>query len=238
MTVNTSFIQDRQMLSSTFANVNESKELVDVLQKIVQNAGALLNVRNCSVALLDAASTSLVTMAALQDNGQKTRQTKFRVSEGVAGWVAEHCQPLVIDDVSGDPRFKRLGRTHVGSMLCVPLIDHGRFIGTITTSSQENHAFDKQKVQMLSIFAEQAVLAITNARHAELAQRQADQLEMLMRAPCGQGRVVGPVGAEREVGGVAWFEPTALGRIATDDSLRRAVDRARRALRGGSPWVR
>jgi 8-oxo-dGTP pyrophosphatase MutT (NUDIX family) len=75
------------------------------------------------------------------------------------------------------------------------------------------------------------------ATRAEGAHRHFD-IRYLLVAPCGQGRVVGPVGAEREVGGVAWFEPTALGRIATDDSLRRAVDRARRALRGGSPWVR
>jgi PAS domain S-box-containing protein len=181
MTANISFIQDRQMLSSSTTPLSESKELGNVLQRIVQNAGALLDVHNCSVALLNVSTSMLVTLAALQDNGQKTRQTQFRVSEGVAGWVAEHGEPLVISDVSLDPRFKRLGRTPVGSMLCVPLIDHGRFIGTITASSQDTQTFDTQKVKMLSIFAEQAVLAITNARHAELAQHHADQLELLMR---------------------------------------------------------
>ncbi len=180
MTANISFIHDRQFVNNTTLIEGESQELVDVLQKIVQNAGALLDVQNCSVALLDATQTTLVTLAALQKQGQRLRQTRFQLNEGVAGWVAEHREALIINNVSLDQRFKRLGRTPVGSIICVPLIDKNSFIGTLTASSQEIDAFDEKKVRMLSIFAEQAVLAITNARRAEISQRQANQLETLM----------------------------------------------------------
>lgn len=180
MTANISSIHDRQFVSFSASVEGESQELVDVLQKIVYNAGALLEVRNCSVAMLDARGSTLVTLAALQKNGRTPRHTRFRLNEGVAGWVAENCEPLVLNDVSLDPRFKRLGRTPIGSIMCVPLIDDDRFIGTLTASSQESNAFDTKKAKMMIIFAEQAVLAITNARNAELAHHQADQLEMLM----------------------------------------------------------
>ncbi len=185
MTTNISSIQNRQSISSSASVEGESKELVDVLQKIVYNAGALLEVRNCSIALLDASGSTLVTLAALQKNGRTPRRTRFRLNEGVAGWVAENCEPLVINDVSLDPRFKRLGRVPIGSIMCVPLIDDDRFIGTLTATSQESHAFDTKKARMMIIFAEQAVLAITNARNAELAHRQANQLEMLMHLSRG-----------------------------------------------------
>ena len=158
-----------------------SQELVNVLQKIVENAGALLDVTNCSVALLDAKTSMLVTLATLHKTGYVSRNTRFQMNEGVAGWVAEHREPLIIDDVSLDPRFKKLGRTPVGAMACVPLMDDGIFIGTLTVSSPARDAFDERKKRMLTIFAEQAVLAITNARQAEIAQRQANQLEMLIR---------------------------------------------------------
>ena len=180
MTANISSLQNHQSLNGHTAVEGESQELVHVLQKIVQNAGALLEVERCSLALLDATGTTLVTLAALNKQGRKSRHTRFHLNEGVAGWVAEHREPLVIADVSLDPRFKRLGHTPVGSMVCVPLIDSGNFIGTLTASSQATSAFDTQKLHMLTIFAGQAVLAITNARHAELARRQADQLEMLL----------------------------------------------------------
>ncbi|HEV2471582.1 MAG TPA: GAF domain-containing protein, partial [Chthonomonadales bacterium] len=162
-----------------------SQELVNVLQKIVENAGALLDVTNCSVALLDTKTSMLVTLATLHKTGNAQRNTRFQMNEGVAGWVAEHREPLIIDDVSLDPRFKKLGRAPVGSMACVPLIDQGVFIGTLTVSSPERDAFDARKQRMLTIFAEQAVLAITNARQAEVAIRQANQLEMLLRLSQG-----------------------------------------------------
>src|SRR5579859_5258736 len=180
MTTNISFVHDRQFVEHGTSIEGESQELVDILHKIVHNAGALLEVRSCSVALLDVSGTALVTLAALQKNGHKPRHTRFRMNEGVAGWVAKQRESLLINDVALDPRFKRLGRVPIGSMMCVPLIDAGNFVGTLTASSMETNAFSTQKAQMLTIFAEQAVLAITNARHAELAQRQAKQLETLL----------------------------------------------------------
>ena len=185
MTIHTSFANDHQSLDGTAPLDFTSQELVDVLQKIVQNAGALLDVTNCSLALLDAKRTSLVTLAALQKQGYRARQTRFQKNEGVAGWVAAHREPLVIADVSLDQRFKRLGRTPVGSIACVPLIDKEACIGTLTVSSPQTNAFDERKLHMLTIFAEQAVLAIRHARQAEIAQRQADQLEMLLNLSQG-----------------------------------------------------
>lgn len=189
MTINTSSTYDRQsmqFMNETVPIEGASQELVDVLQKIVQNTGALLDVNNCSVALLDHGGTTLVTLAALHKEGYKPRHTRFQKSEGVAGWVAEHREALIINDVSLDPRFKRLGRVPVGSMVCVPLMmNKESFIGTLTASSPAKDAFDARKLHVLTIFADQAVLAISNARQAEIAIAQANQLEMLLNLSQG-----------------------------------------------------
>jgi PAS domain S-box-containing protein len=180
MTAHISSLHDPQLLPDSHSGESESRELGGVLQKIVQNAGALLEVSSCSVALADISGSVLVTQAALGKHGQEPRHTRFQFNEGAAGWVAEHRTPLIINDVSLDTRFKRLGRVPIGSIMCVPLLDDERVIGTLTASSPETGAFSDRQLQMITIFAEQAVLAITNARHAELAQRQANQLEMLL----------------------------------------------------------
>src|SRR5579859_5474449 len=176
MTINTSSRQDSQSLKETAPVAGTSRELVGVLQKIVRNAGDLLDVDNCSVALLDAGESVLVTLAALQKEGQQPRHTRFQPDEGVAGWVAQHREPLILNDVSRDARFKRLGRVPVGSMVCVPLFDKEEFIGTLTASSPHKAAFDERMLRMLTIFSEQAVLAFMYARQAEIARSQADQL--------------------------------------------------------------
>jgi PAS domain S-box-containing protein len=180
MTVSHSSLSDRQLLSASPGGNSDGAALSGILQKIVQNAGALLEVQNCSLALADITGSVLVTRAALQKHGQQPRHSRFQLNEGVAGWVAEHRSPLLINDVSGDARFKRLGRHPVGSMMCAPLIDEERVIGTLTASSPETNAFSERQLQMLAICAEQAALAITNARNADLARRQASQLEMLL----------------------------------------------------------
>lgn len=177
MTVSHS-LSDRQLLPAASGG-SEGQALSGMLQKIVQNAGALLEVQSCSLALADITGSVLVTQAALQKHGQQPRHSRFQLNEGVAGWVAEHRSPLLINDVSGDARFKRLGRLPIGSMMCAPLIDEERVIGTLTASSPEVNAFSERQLQMLAICAEQASLAITNARNADLARRQANQLEML-----------------------------------------------------------
>lgn len=176
MTINTSSRQDSTSLNDTALQAGPSRELVGVLQKIVRNAGDLLDVDNCSVALLDAGESVLVTLAALQKEGQQPRHTRFQPDEGVAGWVAQHRKPLILNDVSRDSRFKRLGSVPVGSMVCVPLFDKEKFIGTLTASSPHKAAFDERKLRMLTIFSEQAVLAFMYARQAEIARSQADQL--------------------------------------------------------------
>src|SRR5260370_7818622 len=81
MATNLSSRQGSQPLNGAAPIAGASQELVDVLQKIVRNAGALLDVDNCSVALLDAGGSSLVTLAVLQNRGGDrglllSRQTK------------------------------------------------------------------------------------------------------------------------------------------------------------------
>lgn len=173
-------LSDQQVSPELSRADDETRELSGILQKIVQNAGALLDVQSCSLALTDITGTALVTLAALRKGGQQPRRTRFHLNEGAAGWVAEHRTPLLINDTGSDMRFKRLGRLPVGSMLCVPLIDDDRVIGTLTASSPETNAFSERQLTMLVIFAEQAALAITNARQAELSRRQASQLETLL----------------------------------------------------------
>jgi len=188
MIIGISSLQDRQ--SDTFPREDESRELSDALQRIVENTGALLEVSNCSVTLSDAKGVTVVTQTTQPGQGRSYRSTRFRLNEGIASWVAEHREPLVVNNVRLDPRFKRQGRTAVGSMMCAPLVDQGNFMGILTASSPQTDAFSLRQLRVLTIFAEQAVLAMTNARQAQqlrdASQVKAKFLSMVtheLRAP-------------------------------------------------------
>ena len=100
-------------------------EIVDVL---VEEVGA----ENCSLMLLDREKGTLSLRAA---RGQRDDQARyfseagatglFRLGEGVAGWVAEHAEAVLIPDTAQDKRFlaMEVGGLDIGSLLCLPLIE-------------------------------------------------------------------------------------------------------------------
>jgi signal transduction histidine kinase/GAF domain-containing protein len=176
----------QQMQHSTgdgmIQNGNGAQGLVTVLDRLVHNVGVLLGIPSCSVALLEPETGDLVTWSALNAGPEGPRRTRFRPNEGVAGWVAAHMRPLLVNNAASEPRFKPLGDAQIGSLLCVPLMDGDQLLGTLTVTSPQAHAFDERRQQLLQVFADQAVLAITKARQAEEAQVQAAELGALLDA--------------------------------------------------------
>ncbi len=182
MTINLSSSSRYHRLSlkqGTLLTEGESGELVNALQAILQNVGTLLEVESCSVALLDGERNRLETRAIFQKQKQEHKRghIRFPKSNAVGSWVVEHREALIIKDVSVDPRFKDMEPPLAGSIACVPLIDKDIAIGTLAASSPETDAFSQHKLHLLTIFAEQAVLTIINARQAELARRDATRMK-------------------------------------------------------------
>ncbi|HEX6778180.1 MAG TPA: ATP-binding protein [Ktedonobacterales bacterium] len=155
-------------------------DLSAALNRIVVNAASLLDVHNCSLALMEPTSSTLVTIASLQPPQPGHRRTRFRLNEGIAGWVAANLTPALVDDVTTDPRFKALSPYQVGSMICAPLLSGQQLLGTITASSPAPGAFDTQSLKILQTFAEQAVFAISKIRQMAEALQQTGQLKTLL----------------------------------------------------------
>src|SRR5260370_7712063 len=76
--------------------VSESPELVEVLQKIVRNTSALLEMQDCVITLQDARGTTLVTYAVPQGQASNPLVHRSQNNQAVPACVADHRQPLVI----------------------------------------------------------------------------------------------------------------------------------------------
>jgi len=94
--------------------------------------------------------------------------------EGVTAWVAAPGEPLLVPDVSQDPRYLLLpGWGEIKSELAVPLKTKSDIIGTLDVESNQLNAFDESDVVVLQSLANQAAAAIENARLYEQAQQAA-----------------------------------------------------------------
>jgi diguanylate cyclase (GGDEF)-like protein len=94
--------------------------------------------------------------------------------EGLVGWVARHGEPLLVNDVSQDPRYyshPELPDTR--SELDVPVRVAGRIIGVLDVQSTELNAFDESDVDTLQTLADQLAVAMENARLYQETERLA-----------------------------------------------------------------
>jgi nitrate/nitrite-specific signal transduction histidine kinase len=107
----------------------------------------------------------------------KFQPVSLRVGhKGVTGWVAETGQPLLVPDVSQEPRYHQLPleqARHTRSELAVPMRAKGTVVGVLDVESDRLRAFDDGDLAVLQSLANQAAIAIDNARLYEQAQQLA-----------------------------------------------------------------
>jgi GAF domain-containing protein/ligand-binding sensor domain-containing protein len=93
--------------------------------------------------------------------------------EGVTGWVAGAGKPLLVPDVREEPRYVWMRGSNTLSELAVPIKLKERVIGVLDAQSDQPDAFDESDLTVLQSLADQAAIAIENARLYEQAQRLA-----------------------------------------------------------------
>ncbi len=103
--------------------------------------------------------------------------------EGITGWVAQSGEPLLVSDVSQESRFWTLPQaSEIRSELAVPLKTQERIIGVLHVQSDRLNAFDENDLAVLQSLANQATVAIQNARLFRDTARQVRELHALADA--------------------------------------------------------
>lgn len=146
--------------------VNSGASLPELLRAVSESAVELAGASTCSIMLLDEERTELLCKASYGLPPEEEADVRFKVGEGVAGWVAEHGAPALILDVAADPRFVKLpGQlTAIQSLLAVPLATRDGVIGVITVTSPAPRAFGKDHEELLTYLGGSIVKDIENAR--------------------------------------------------------------------------
>lgn len=97
------------------------------------------------------------------------------LSQGLAGWVVEHKQGGIVDTVLSDPRWISFPDDELkgGSAVGVPLLRSDQVIGVVTLRHPDPRFFAKDHLDLLVSIADQASIAIDNARlfHSVQAER-------------------------------------------------------------------
>ena len=152
-----------------------SLDLPTRLDNVVDLAIRLLGADRGSIMLLDSRKDELelVTSRGLKSEAANAR---VPIGQGIAGWVAEHRQPLILHDVVSDERFKGTD-TEVTSALAIPLMAEDRLIGVLNISTLREHRFTEEDLEYLSAFADLGAVAIENALLYHRLRHKQEELE-------------------------------------------------------------
>ncbi|MBM4445371.1 MAG: GAF domain-containing sensor histidine kinase [Chloroflexi bacterium] len=133
-----------------------------------------------SLMLLDKSGQELAIKAAVGLPSDVVRTAMEKVGRGIAGSVAKSGKPILLN---GEVEHKdRVVSGRTSSALCVPLAVGGRVIGVLNSSKTgEENRFTQSDLQLLSILAGQAAIAIENARLFQSVEIQQARLEELLR---------------------------------------------------------
>lgn len=153
-----------------------------LLTSIVEVARAIFGAQASSIMLHDATTAELVFVAVAGEGEDTLIGRRIPESTGLAGWVLASREPLVIEDVTLDPRFARdVARTtgyQPKGIMAAPLLYEERALGVLSVLDRPKRVqFSLIELDLLGLFANQAAIALDlleTARRAAAALEGAD----------------------------------------------------------------
>jgi GAF domain-containing protein len=147
-----------------------------LLQSLVETARAIFRAKASSVFLLDDETEELVFEAVAGEGSDRLVGQRLPAGTGIAGWVLQTRQPIVIDDVTADPRFARDAAEATGyvpkGLMAVPLLHDDQALGVLSVLDRpKDERFSLAEMELLGLFASQASVALVLLLGARRAQR-------------------------------------------------------------------
>jgi two-component system, NarL family, sensor kinase len=170
--------QEARLLSRVVQTISAGLDLDRVLQDVATLVTETTGTDVCFVHLLDERARMLQLRGATPPFDTMVGRIELAVGEGVAGWVADHGEPVVIiENKTADPRYRYIPALHgeeFTSMLSVPVrTPLGHLVGVLNVHTRERREFTAADVALLSSVAGLVAGAIENARlHRRLADRE------------------------------------------------------------------
>ncbi len=168
-----------ETLAEIGREVSSILDLDQLLSRIAQLARRVIDYRTFGILLVNEASGELEAKLALK-YGEQTVVPPIAVGKGLVGYAALHKEAVLVPDVQQDPRYVKLVED-VRSELVVPLLVKDRCIGVVDLESPELDAFTKSHVEVMTLLASQAAVAIENARLYETIRANEERLEKELR---------------------------------------------------------
>jgi phosphoserine phosphatase RsbU/P len=196
-----------------FERVRSQADTLRVLNEVGREASSILDVeellRRAAELVKRVIDYQILSILLYDDQQQVFRQRldvkygeriqgrlRCPASEGIVGAAAALRQPVLVPDVTADPRYAMVN-PETRSELAIPMIHKNRVMGVLDLESPQLNYFTEEHVQTLSVLAAQLAVSLENARlYEQVARDEARMDRELHAAQRMQGALLRPVPAE------------------------------------------
>jgi len=150
--------------------------LDQLLKRVADLVTRIIDYEMFSILLLDPTGTLLQHRFSLRFKESVHLKYEIPVGQGLVGYAAQTGQPVLVPDVSKDPRYI-MANPETRSELVVPLIYKEKVIGVLDIEHTRRGYFNEDHVRIMTTLAAQVAIAIENATLYERIARQEKRLE-------------------------------------------------------------
>jgi len=167
-----------ELLINVSREVATALDLRTVLQRLLFAAIQHVGGERGSIVVMDdlGKPVDATIVFGKQFHDHTTQQLRETVERGLAGWVVQHCKPALVPDTSKDERWLRraddsANKSGSKSAICVPLMAREKLVGVLTLVHSIPNAFNQEHLELMQAIADQASVAVLNARLYTESQR-------------------------------------------------------------------
>jgi diguanylate cyclase (GGDEF)-like protein len=155
-------------------SLTSSFDLDTILRTILEHMERLMEAELWTLLMLDEATQELYYAIAAGGEQAALRDLRVKVGEGVAGWVVEHGETLIVPEAVDDPRVIEegsVGQHNVRSVIALPLRGRKGTHGAIEIFNPRTEQMTDYTIAFLHILADHAAIAIENAHDVARIQQ-------------------------------------------------------------------
>ncbi|HMV80056.1 MAG TPA: SpoIIE family protein phosphatase [Leptospiraceae bacterium] len=169
------------------AGINTSRDLDSLLGQIMEITKSTLNTQGCSILLYNKEEDCLIFQVSRGEKSDSLVSLKVPRGKGIAGYVADTLEPVIVNDAQNDKRLYKAIDAQVGfttrNLICVPMCAKGEFIGVLeAVNSIGRENFDGSDVYVLMNLSEMAAIAINNRYLIDELNRRLEEINGLLQA--------------------------------------------------------
>lgn len=170
-------------LADVAREISATLELQQVMERISNQALLILNAVTSAVYVPDPRFETLIAITASGDDADEIKSDGLKMGEGLLGSIARKKTAAIINDATNNPNSIKIKGTEDcphEHLMAAPILSQNQLSGLLAVwRIGENEQFSSTELEFLSSLAQQAAIAVENARLFEETQERAEELSVL-----------------------------------------------------------